>query len=100
MAKNENETVTNTEWSQLTDADVTAIRVQNLGSYPLWLMATAGATPPSTTSGAIRLGAGLTMAADLTLDDLWPGVAGTRVYALVDYSAPPAASVIASVSHA
>ena len=43
-------------WTQLTPADATAIRVQNLGFSNLWLMATIAAGPaPAVQAGAIFL---------------------------------------------
>lgn len=82
-------------WQQLTDANVTSIRVVNLGTEPIWLQATVGASAPSTTNGGLPLRPGEILAADLTLAQLWPGVASAnRVYA---YS-PNAARV--SISHA
>jgi len=95
MAQNTTLTLTANTWTQVTDGNVTAIRVVNEGIEPIWLQATVGAIAPTSTAGAVSLGAGQVLAADLTLAQLWPGVGGAnRVYAL-----SPRASKV-SVSHA
>lgn len=82
-------------WTQLTDANVTAIRIASLGTEPIWIQATVGAVTPTGNTGALPLLPGQILAADLTLAQLWPGVTGAnRVYA---YS-PVNAKV--SISHA
>lgn len=82
-------------WTLLTDSDVTALRAVNMGENGIWLMATVGTTPPTSTSGALPLLPNQVLTADLTLENLFPGVTGAnRVYAL----APDGAEV--SVSHA
>lgn len=81
-------------WTQLTNADVSAIRAQNLNGYPIKIMGTVGAVAPTTDAGAIVLAAGQAIAADLTLAQLFPGVTGAnRVYAFSD------APALVSVSH-
>ena len=81
-------------WTQLTNADVSAIRVQNINGYTIEIMGTVGAVAPTSDAGAIVLAAGQAIAADLTLAQLFPGVAGAnRVYAFSD------APALVSVSH-
>lgn len=95
MAQNTDIAVPAATWTLLTDSDVTALRVQNYGQVAVFLKATAGATPPSDTTGSISLPPDAVLAADLTLADVWPGVASaTRVYAYC------ADAVTLSVSHA
>lgn len=95
MAQNTTLTLTAGVWTQLSNADITAIRVATLGTEAIWLAATVGATPPSNTDGAVPLLPGQIMAADLTLSQLWPGVSGAnRVYAQSTNTAK------VSVSHA
>jgi hypothetical protein len=95
MAQNTTISLAAGTWTLLTDGNVTALRVVNLGEEPIWLQATVGTTPPTTPAGALPLQPGPVLAADLTLAQLFPGVTGAnRVYAL----APRATSV--SVSHA
>ncbi|WP_420023759.1 hypothetical protein ACN9JG_06265 [Cereibacter azotoformans] len=78
--------------TELTNAAAAAVRVQ--ASADILLQATTGPAPTSW-AGALRLGAGETLAADLTLAQLWPGVAGaSRLWAMADQS------VSVSVSHA
>ena len=81
-------------WTQLTNADVSALRVQNLNGYSIKIMGTVGAVAPTTDAGALVLAAGQAIAADLTLAQLFPGVSGAnRVYAFSD------APALVSVSH-
>lgn len=95
MARNDTIILPQGVWTQLTNANASALRVQNLGGYTLQLQATVGAVPPSDISGAVVLRSGETLSADLTLAQLWPGVTGAnRVYAISDVVAP------VSVSHA
>lgn len=54
MARNANVTV-GAEWVQLTVGDVTAIRVQNVGTHAVLLQATSGTSAPSSAAGAARL---------------------------------------------
>ena len=83
-------------WTQLTNGDTTAIRVQIFSGGPVQLMATAGATPPVSTDGAILLSSPTILPANYLLADLWPGVAGaTRVYAFTG-----SGGTTVSVSHA
>ena len=95
MPQNTDVSIPARTWTSITVNDVTAIRAVNLGTSPILLMATVGATPPVSTAGAIPLMPKEVLAADLTLAQLWPGTAGAnRVYAYAD------AAVAVSVSHA
>ena len=88
-AQNTTVTLAAQTMTELTDADVSAIRVQNQSAYDLFVMAAPNATPPSDTLGGILLYPGDTLAADRALSDLFPGVtAGYRVFV---YSANAAA---------
>lgn len=82
-------------WTEITDADVTALRVQSLNGNPIKLMATAGAVTPADDAGHIELNSREIIGADYELVDLWPGVGGAnRVWAWCQYHAK------LSVSHA
>lgn len=71
-------------WTQLTDADVTAITFQNRGEASILIAVTATASAPSDTNGAIRYEPGQGEAG-IALSDLQPGVSsGARVYALAE----------------
>ena len=95
MPLNVTVTLTPNTWMQLTDANVTAARVQNYGASPVYVMATVGAVAPVNFNGAILLDTGSAFAADLTLAQLWPGiVGGNRIYAFCDKAVP------VSISHA
>ena len=82
-------------WTELTTADVTALRLQILGGHSVAIMATANAAEPSNTAGAIHLHPGDILAANMDLADIFPGVsAGYRVWAMADRDTS------VSVSHA
>jgi hypothetical protein len=78
----------------ITNNDVTAARVQNVSGFDILIKATVGAVAPTDTLGAVNFKPGQIIAADLTLAQVWPGIAGTRLYALCDQNA------VLSVSHA
>ena len=83
-------------WTLITDTNVTALRVQNVGADIVLLQATSGATAPTSSGGAVCLIPGEGIAADQTLADLFPGVASAaRVWAR-----PLNAVSKVSVSHA
>lgn len=95
MARNDTINLTANTWVQVTNSNVSALRVQNISGYSVYLKATAGAGAPADISGAVLLQPYATLAADLTLAQLWPGVTGAnRVYAVSD------APATVSVSHA
>lgn len=94
MPRNTTVSVPERTWTQLTDADVSAITFQNLGSYAVRISATAGATPPGDLDGALIYNPHQGER-NVSLADLVPGVAGAnRVWAW----APLPLSV--AVSHA
>jgi len=83
MARNDDVTLVANIWTQLTNANAAAIRVANAGVSSVLLKATSGVAAPTNTTGSIVLNSGETLAADLTLAQLWPGVAGAnRLWAL------------------
>jgi hypothetical protein len=83
------------QWVLVTDADVTAVRIQVHGAYEARFKATVGAVAPTSIDGAILLLPYGAIAADLTLAQLFPGVPGAnRVYVYADMP------VAVSVSHA
>ena len=95
MARNDNVEIPPYVWTQLTNANASSIRVQSVSATEMILQATNGATAPSTMLGTIVLGGGNVLAADMTIAQLWPGVAGAnRVWAFANTPS------VASVSHA
>jgi len=95
MARNDNVEIPRAVWTQLTNANASAIRVQSVSATEMMLQATNGVTAPSTLLGVIVLAGGNVLAADLTIAQLWPGVAGAnRVWAFAN------TATVASVSHA
>jgi hypothetical protein len=95
MARNDNVAIPALTWTQLTNANATAIRVQSVILSEMTLQATNGVTAPTTQVGVIVLAGGAVLAADLTIAQLWPGVTGAnRVWA---FARTPS---LASVSHA
>lgn len=95
MAQNDNITLTAGTWTLLTNGDVTALRVQNLGSGAVYIKARVGTGALSSIGGAICLDSMMAIGADQSLADLFPGVSGAnRVYGYSD------AGGVVSVSHA
>lgn len=81
MAFSDDVDVPKWSWVQLTNADVTECTFVNKGGSALLVKATAGATPPTSTDGAIPYepGAGEALG---DLATLFPGVSSpTRLYA-------------------
>ena len=93
MAQNTTITVPARTWTQLTDADITAITFQNIGSNYILIKATTDASAPTTSAGGIRYNPGQGER-NVALSDLFPGIAGKRIWAYAE----DAASVV--VSHA
>lgn len=94
MAQNTDIVLPIATWTQLTDADVSAITFQNKSGNYILVKGTATASAPSDDDGAVRYNPGQGER-NATLSDLFPGVASVaRVYA---YS-PTGAEVM--VSHA
>lgn len=95
MPRNATITLEPGSWTQITDAAVSALRVQSLTGHAVKLMATAGSTAPADDAGHIELNSREIVAANYTLDELWPGVEGAnRVWAWCAHGAR------LSVSHA
>jgi hypothetical protein len=80
----------------VSDGSVTAIRVNNLAAGEVFLQATATSAPPANRNGAQRLGPYGTLAADLSLANLFPGV-GAGPFWVWAFADTPATL---SVSHA
>ena len=57
MPQNATVAVSARTWTQLTNADVSALRVQNINGYSITIMGTVGAVAPTTDAGAIVLAA-------------------------------------------
>jgi hypothetical protein len=71
-------------WTQLTDADVSAITFQNIGGHFILVKATTDDTAPTDTTAAIRYNPGQGER-NVTLSDLFPGLSGRdRVWAYSD----------------
>lgn len=81
-------------WTQLTDANVTAITFQNVSGDYVLIRATNGTTAPTNIAGALRYNPGQGER-NVALSDLSPGITGAnRVWAF----APAGAQMV--VSHA
>lgn len=94
MAQNTTIAVPAATWTQLTDADITSITFQNIGSNHIMIKATTDGTAPTDYAGAIRYNPGQGER-NVALSDLFPGLAGRdRLWAY----APDATQVV--VSHA
>ncbi|HMT45530.1 MAG TPA: hypothetical protein PKE59_00285 [Novosphingobium sp.] len=95
MARNDDVTLPAGAWTLITNSDVTALRVQNLGSGAVYIKARVGAGAVSSRAGSICLDSLAMLPATTPLADLFPGVEGaSRVYALSDSGG------VVSVSHA
>lgn len=93
MAQNTTTTLAAQTWTQLTDADVTNITFQNISGYHVMVKGTTSAVAPTDDAGAIRYNPGQGER-NISLSDLFPGIAAVRVYAY----APDGAEIM--VSHA
>ena len=93
MAQNTDITLVADTWTQLTNADVTAITFQNKGPLPIKVKATTGATAPADDAGALVYESERGEV-DMAMADLFPGIAGVRLWALARKS------VRVAVSHA
>ena len=93
MAQNTNISVPAATWTQLTDADVTAITFQNKSGNFILVKGTTSASAPTDLDGAIRYNPGQGEL-NTALSDMFPGISAVRLYAY----APEGASVM--VSHA
>ncbi len=98
MPQNTNFGVDSTIYTLLTNADVTAARVQNTSGVAIYLQANSSATLPSSDAGAILLNPYAGIDASLTLAQLFPGVTGAARLFAKAASAGVGGSV--SVSHA
>lgn len=93
MAQNTTVSIPEKTWTQLTDADVTAITFQNKSGYHILVKGTTSASAPTDLDGAIRYNPGQGEL-NTALSDMFPGISAVRLYAY----APEGASVM--VSHA
>ena len=94
MAQNTTKTIPTGVWTQLTDANVTAITFQvRPTAFGVFIKGTTGATAPTNTDGAIYYPPNFGEA-NVSLADLFPGIAAVRVWALSD------APSLVMVSHA
>lgn len=86
MAQNTDITLTAETWTQLTDADVTAITFQNKSGNYVLVKGTTSASAPTDDDGAIRYNPGQGER-NTSLADLFPGISAVRVYARADNGA-------------
>lgn len=77
----------------LSTGAVATCRVHNLGGSAFILQATATSSPPITHEGGVTLFAGATLAADLSLADLFPGIGSGALYLWALSEGPGTASV-------
>ena len=74
MPQNTTISVPAATWTQLTDADITSITFQNVGSNHVIVKATTDGTAPTTTTGSFRYNPGQGER-NVELSDLFPGIA-------------------------
>lgn len=92
MARNTTLSIPQEDFTELSDAEniTGSVKVQNVGSYDLWIMATSDATAPTTIAGGTMLRPG--QGERGTLADLFPGVSSpVRLWA---WSALPGAASV------
>ena len=95
MARNVNLAIPANTWVELSNADVTEMRVQNLRLADVLLQASVGSVEPADNNGCIVLPAGSIWTPELTVAEIWPGLAGAnRVWAF------SSTDTVLSVSHA
>lgn len=81
MAQNANISVPANTWTQITNADATALTFFNNGECDVWLQGTVGAVSPTGGPDGIRYTPGQG-SVNVTLANLFLGVTGvTRIYA-------------------
>lgn len=82
MPRHDTITIPPRVWTQLTNADVSAVSFQVLGNNPVSIAATAGAVAPAAgpggTESARVFWTGDHIPATVFLSDLWPGLAGAN----------------------
>jgi hypothetical protein len=84
MPLNTTLTIPASTWTQLTDADVTAITFQNVGGNHILIKATTDTTAPTNFLAAIRYNPGQGER-NVSLADLFPGLsARDRIWAWAD----------------
>lgn len=87
MAQNTVVTLPAQTWTQLTDADVSAITFQNRSPYHIFIAGATDATAPTNFTGAIRYNPGQGER-NVTLADLFLGLTSPdRVYAYCEHPA-------------
>jgi hypothetical protein len=94
MAQNTTVSIPAATWTQLTDADITSLTFQNVGSNHVVIKATTDTEAPTTTDGGFRYNPGQGER-NIAMSDMFPGITGAdRVWAF----APDGGVVV--VSHA
>ncbi len=80
MAQNTTLTIAANTWTQLTNSNVATITFQNVGSNHILIKATIDTSEPTDNTGALRYNPGQGER-NAALSDLFPGIAGVRVWA-------------------
>lgn len=80
MAFNDDIEVLAGTWTQMGDAAASAIRVQELDGVTMRLQATSSDTAPTDADGGVYLRGFQTLAGDLALADLFPGIGSGDLY--------------------
>lgn len=83
MPRHETIDVLEDDWTELSNADISSITLQNLTGYTLWLKGTTDATKPTDRDGAIEL-SDRSGYENQPLSGIWPGIAAVRVWAYSD----------------
>lgn len=65
-------------WTQVTASTVSALRIQNLSPFDVFVQVTSANTEPSAIEGSLMLQKGERIDSDITLATLFPGVVGAN----------------------
>lgn len=93
MPKNDTVSLAAKTWTEITNADVTRITVQNTSGDQVYVLAATVQPAAGNTSGALRLNPGQVIVNEF-LADLFPGLTDMRVWV----NAPSGGSVMVSHS--
>ena len=87
MPQNTTVNIAANTWTQITDANVTALTFQNISGNFVRVKGTVGATAPTDLAGSLRYNPGQGER-NVALTDLFPGISGVnRLYVFADSGA-------------
>jgi len=82
MEKHGTKVVGQYDWTEITDNDITSATFQVTGAHDVRVMGTVGAVAPTDPDdGVVFVAKDFDGVTKRTMDDLFPGIAATRLYA-------------------